>query len=110
MNAVITNCIFWGSLDSEMFCNARDVATVPYNVTFNNCIIKGSQKTIQSFTTTTACLFNRDPLFVNTDKWDFHLSSGSPAKGASTTTGPSYDLEWKPRAGHNDIGCYIVAP
>ena len=108
MNAVITNCIFWGSLDSEMFCNARDVATVPYNVTFNNCIIKGSQKTIQNFTTTTACLFNRDPLFVNTDKWDFHLSSGSPAKGAATTTGPSDDLEWKPRAGHNDIGCYIA--
>jgi len=107
MNAVITNCIFWGSLDSEVFCNAKSIATVPYVVKFNNCIIKGSQPTIQGLTTTNACLFNKDPLFVSTDKWDFHLSAGTPAKNAGTVTGLSYDLDWKPWSS-NDIGCYLA--
>ena len=47
---------------------------------------------------------NSDPLFVNASGANFHLQSGSPAKGAGVNTGLPYDFDGVPRTPTIDIG------
>ena len=109
LSANLTNCIVYGSLDSEVIF---DAATVPSgttaSLTLNHCLLKKGT-ILESFVDTTGCIFNQDPLFKNTANADFHLMSGSPAIGAgdSTTivTSGDSDLEDNPWVG-GDIGCY----
>jgi hypothetical protein len=115
MNAVLTNCIVWGGLDTELYCNNRStVANLPvgYNVTLNNCLIKGGAPPLQhAGTIINNCIFNQDPLFTDYTHFNYHLSSGSPAIDAGITpllSNDMIDLDGKPRLvkGNYDIGCY----
>jgi hypothetical protein len=108
LTATLNNCIVYGSLDSEIIC---DAPTIPSPTTasliLNHCLLKmGSVR--ESFVNINTCIFNQDPLFKNTSNADFHLMSGSPAidAGDSTLTGTGdLDLEDNPWHG-GDIGCY----
>ena len=58
-----------------------------------------------------ACIFNVNPLFTDTSKFDFHLLPCSPAINAGNNTyaiGNTSDLDGKPRIAHKkiDIGPY----
>ncbi len=106
LSGVMRNCIVYGSLDSEIVCDATGT-TSPYtaNMTLDHCLLKiGNAR--PSFVNFTGYIFNQDPLFKNTTNADFHLSAGSPAISAGNPTiYPSDDLEGNPRTG-SDIGCY----
>lgn len=109
LSAVLQNCIVWGSLDSEVFCDSLSSSAA--NVRFNNSLMRVG--TLPGFVTTSACIFNQDPLFKSitgtggTNGFDFHLTSSSPAihQGldipAITT-----DFDNYVRTPPFDIGCY----
>ena len=108
LDAVMRNCIVYGSLDSEIICDRAD--GTPAKATLDHCLVKIGEVT-EPFVNLQACLRNQDPLFKNTINGDFQLQAASPAVSAGTSNyAPSLDLLGKPRSGHNDIGCYQYIP
>ncbi len=108
LTGTLTNCIVYGSLDSELVCDAIGTpASIIPSLRLDHCLLKVG--TIwESFVDTTGCIFNQDPLFKNTANADFHLTTGSPAINAGNSTGlgaGDFDLEDNPWQG-GDIGCY----
>ena len=117
LNATMRNCIVYGTLDSEMVCDA--VPNAAANLVLDHCLLKMGTL-IESFVHTSGCLmsqtpeFKYDPQFVNTSIGDYHLKSGSPAINAGT---PATNAGSKDRNGDNrvvdgiiDIGCYEYKP
>jgi len=109
LNAVLQNCIVWGSLDSEMFCDSISGAAA--NIRFENCLMNIG--TLPAFVYTSQCIFNQDPLFKSTTSpagnngFDFHLQASSPAIGKGIVIpAVSDDLDGFSRGNTNDIGCY----
>ena len=108
LNSVLRNCIVYGSLDSEIVCDATGTpAAIPASLRLDHCLLKmGTVR--ESLLDTIGCIFNQDPLFKNTATGDFHLTAGSPAIGGGTTSYmPGNDLDDVPRSTtSDDIGCY----
>ena len=108
LDATMSNCIVYGSLDSEIVCDAAPNASASLNM--DHCLLKmGNVR--ESFVHFTGCIFNKDPLFSNTAKWDYHLTAGSPAidSGNSAAKGiGDFDLDNNTRiiGVAVDIGCY----
>jgi len=105
LNAVMRNCIVYGSLDSEVVCDA--VSDSSASLTMDHCLL--NMGTIrESFINFNNCIFNKDPLFTDYTKGDYTLKTGSPAIGAGTLSfAPTDDIKGNPRdAGSIDIGCY----
>lgn len=104
LNAVLRNCVIWGSLEDEAFFDR--VEQYKYNVTLENCLLR-KKDAIPAFVKQANCLINQDPKFVDHTKWDYHLQQGSPLidAGTSTVLIPD-DLDNRPRTGKPDIGCY----
>lgn len=104
LTANFSNCILYGSLDDEVFCNRDENAG--YNVNFNNCILQ-AKGAIPDYVTIADSKLNEAPMFKDQPKWDYRLQSGSPAIDAGTTVIPiTNDLDDKPWAIPFDIGCY----
>lgn len=103
LNAVMRNCIVYGSLDSEIVCDAVQDASAALRM--DHCLLNmGTVR--ESFITFTDCIFNKDPLFTNTSKGDYTLKEGSPAIGAGTDfAAPNDDIKGNLRTSV-DIGCY----
>lgn len=109
LDAVLRNCIVYGSLDSEIICDR--VTTHPASVRLDHCLLKIGSIIDPSFIHLNACLLNQDPLFKKIEENDFHLKASSPAIGAGVNIpGLVNDLEGNPRDGINDIGCYKYTP
>lgn len=105
LNAVMRNCIVYGSLDSEIVCDAIPDAAA--SLRMDHCLL--NMGTVhESFITFTDCLFNTDPLFTNATKGDYTLKDGSPAIGAGTSSpAPVDDIRGTARnASKIDMGCY----
>jgi hypothetical protein len=109
LNAVLTNCIVYGSLDSELYADSLGGATA--SLRLDHCLF-GTGYKIENFVKTTSCIIGQapgfiDPMFVNPSTADFHLQASSRAIGAGVAVpGVTDDLEGKPRGGAFDIGCY----
>jgi hypothetical protein len=106
LNAVLRNCIVYGSLDSEIICDSLSGATA--SLRMDHCLLKmGTVR--ESFITFSNCLFNQDPLFKDPYNGNFNLGAGSPAIGAGIVfpgVQSLYDSTWLAPAGQVDIGCY----
>jgi hypothetical protein len=99
------NCIVYGSLDSEIVCDAIPDAAAALRM--DHCLL--NMGTVhESFITFTNCIFNQDPKFNNTAKGDYTLKDGSPAIGKGTSfLAPTDDITGTTRdASSIDIGCY----
>lgn len=109
------NCILWGNT-----ANQFPISTTGYSpyaeVTFNQCLLQGSNCGAQSDgpTVCSNTVFG-NPQFVNSTN-DFHVLPGSPAIDAGNTgalpSGLTTDLEGNQRvSGLNvDLGCYEYFP
>lgn len=106
LHASLTNCIVYGSLDSEVNCDTVTWASSQYTyLKMDHCLLKMGN-TREPFVQFNSCIFNQDPLFKNTSTGDFHIPSASPAAGAGLPQmGFSSDLSGTPWNG-TDIGCY----
>ena len=102
VNATLNNCIVYGSLDSEIFCDSASGATA--FVSLNHCLMKTGAY-FENFVKLNTCIRNSAPLFKDYANFDFHLTTGSPAVGAADlSVSPGSDLDGRPYTG--DIGCY----
>ena len=104
LNASFRNCIIYGSLENELYCNQKPGSVA--NISLQYCIAKADS--IPVFVYNTHCMLNADPLFKDVSKWDYHCTAGSLAIDAGITVPLSDDLEGKPRP-HGvayDLGCY----
>ena len=110
LNAIVRNCIIWGSLDSELVCDTSgSPAGLSTHVIFDHSLLK-TGSVVQPFVQMVSCI-NQNPLFKDNNKADFHITSGSPAKGkGNPAIYPAKDLEGNTRSNGSDIGCYIVSP
>ena len=91
----IWNSIFWGN-ESTAPLSGITSGQVSYSIIDQSGFPNGVNGNI-----------NSDPLFVNSTSGEFGLQSGSPARGAGTSTGaPSIDLDCQSRASPPSIGAY----
>lgn len=110
VEAIFTNCIFWGSngtVDNEVSVSRQ--STGVFSVSFTNCLWK--VKTAPTNVTVTGMIANMDPLFdsVNNSRpfYDFHLKAGSPAIDKGVATSLLVDLDGNPRVVVSpDLGSY----
>lgn len=110
LNAVFTNCIFWGengSAEDEVVVSRQ--GTNPYLVQFSNCLWK--VKNNPTNVTANDIIANQNPAFdsINVEKkiYNFRLKPGSPAINKGIMTGLSIDLDGNPRnIGLPDMGSY----
>lgn len=105
LDAVLQNCIIYGSLDSELICDTSVNAGARLRV--NNCLLRMGDVR-EPFINFTSTIFNEDPLFKDETTGDFHLGAGSPAigKGGLFPATGTKDLEGNAWGGTPDIGCY----
>lgn len=104
LNGAMRNCIIWGSLENELFCNAKGTKT--YTFTLDHCLIR-SVEPIPAIVTQVSNKLNDDPQFTDPAKFNYHLLSGSPARdGGTSIPAITDDLDGNLRSGAPDIGCY----
>lgn len=119
------NCIVYGNYPpddggvqtdtTEMWCWTYD----DYGPEFRNCLIEGDTSYIRSFINVKAFedIIDADPLFVDREHHDFHLSEGSPCRDAGNPALPDdlmagLDVGGLPRVANQrvDIGPYEYSP
>ncbi len=109
LDAVLRNCIVYGSLDSEIICDKA--ASTPASIRLDHCLLKIGSVIDPSYLFLTGCILNQDPQFKKIEENDFHLSAGSPAIGAGLVIpSVSQDINGNNRSPLNDIGCYQYVP
>jgi hypothetical protein len=104
LNASFTNCVIYGSVDNELFCNKKEGAT--YTAKFDHCLLKISDP-LPPYVDTLGLIINQDPLFTDQPKWDYRPKAESPLKGTGVPPAAPEDLDgmsWIT----NDIGCYRI--
>lgn len=114
LNAVFTDCIFWGdggNVKNEIVINKEDDPASAFNVTLDHVLYK-AEDNLQN-TAETDVIKNQDPMFdsVNTGKmlFDFHFNNSvSPAIDMGVITSYPKDLDDNPRVVglKPDLGCY----
>lgn len=110
LNAVFTNCIFWGengSAEDEVVVSKQ--GTNPYLVQFSNCLWK--VKNNPSDVTASNIIANQNPAFdsINVEKkiYNFRLKASSPAINKGISTVLTIDLDGNSRnIGLPDMGSY----
>ncbi len=116
LDAQFINCILYGSMDNEVFCNKKGTAS--YKLSFQHCFIKSldnlsSDLIASSELELVNCLLNQDPKFVDYKKFNFRPTSNSPfVHKGETATISSNDLDDVPwnAADTFDIGAYKFKP
>jgi hypothetical protein len=112
LQAIFTNCIFWGDngfVDDEIAVNKQ--GSNPFTVTFSNCLYRA--QTDPSNAAFNAVIKNQDPLFDSIDVvkqyYDFRQNNAASPPGINKGTAAAFttDLDSNKRAaGLPDIGCY----
>lgn len=109
----MSNCIIWGSYESELLC--AKVNDYPAVINIKNSLLKYKDEDVESFVSFENIIRNQDPLFkvvpagtgVNYHEWDFRLQENSPARHSGATAGTlTTDLLGIPRHNPPSMGCY----
>jgi hypothetical protein len=109
LQVVMTNCVVWGSLETEFFAASRGDITKPeslFDVTLNNCLIKNKDGIPEHVKANAGTKVNAEPMFTDYATWNYRPAAGSPLINAGMPNGVTTDLDGKARDGQPDIGCY----
>jgi hypothetical protein len=98
----VINCIIYGSEEDEVELYEDGQGTITKE--FRNCLVK--QKKAGVVQAGNGNIFNKDPLFINFNKNDFHLGSFSPCINTGAVTSVTADFDGNARDAQPDIGCY----
>jgi hypothetical protein len=109
LNAVFTNCIFWGSEGQPDEAQISKQGNTIFQVLFDHTILK--QQNYPANIDSASLWLNTNPEFIATgfpgNQFNFHLQAGSPAVDHGINTGILIDLDGDPRpVGLPDLGCY----
>lgn len=110
----LTNCIVYGNGNDSPLEEPVQMWVWTYDgyaPEFHNCLIEYDLKNITGYETIKVYedCFDKDPLFVDWEREDFHLRSGSPCIDAGLFVGTeSFDLDGLPRVSGErvDVGAY----
>lgn len=105
----MTNCVVWGSLETEFIAAGRGDITKPeslFDVTLENCVIKAKDGIPKDVKANAATKVNAEPAFVSYPTGNFRPSAGSSLINAGKVNGVMTDLDGKGRDATPDIGCY----
>lgn len=110
LQAIFTNCIFWGEegfVENEVSVTQKVAGA--NTVSFNNCLYRANTNPVN--VTISNCLKNENPAFDSVDVskriFDFHLNiNPSPAVDAGISNIFTKDLDNNNRIAPFDIGCY----
>ncbi len=103
--AFFGNAIIDGSQDEELQVDVDPAATGEY--TFDHCLLKTRLSGTAHFI---GCLLNQDPLFVNTQAFDYRIDSLSPANDKGIPMGVLFDILGVDRGSVPDLGAYEFVP
>lgn len=112
MNVDFKNCVVYGSLQNELYCDKVNDAN--YQAIFTNCFVKSNDALPAYVTITNSQIVNSAlPGFVAVAKQNYRLEAGSSlVDGGVFISSLPNDLDDKPRqqGGAIDIGCYEYQP
>ena len=104
LDAEMSNCIVYGSLDSELFCDTLDGTLA--SIKINHCLVKAGNY-FQPFIVFSNNILHSSPLFKDSTNGDYHLSTGSPAIGTGDPSVlPASNLDGNTFSVPPNIGCY----
>ncbi|NPD45655.1 MULTISPECIES: hypothetical protein [unclassified Lentimicrobium] len=106
-NAYFGDCIFYGSLENEILLDKYPESTSLFNYNFDYSLLKTPNTNDEYFTN---CIFNKDPIFVNSNVNDYHIDSLSPVKALGIPMGNTIDLDGIERGETPDLGAYQWVP
>ncbi len=109
LQALFSNCIFWGDANLTDEALIDKETSHSFVVQLDHSLLK--QETYPPNVDSTALQLNADPVFAKVDaqerSFDFHLQLASPAVNSGRDNGITLDLEGNPRpVDLPDIGCY----
>ena len=108
----MNNSIMYGNQSNEFETDFHIMGDTTY--TFNNSLIKTTYKNKGSFSNFNECVFNKDPKFKDSETFNYHLDTLSPAIGIGNplySTGIlQYDLDGVARGNTPDAGAYQFVP
>jgi len=112
--ATFGNCIIWGNREDELYFDKFPGAGT-LNYLFDHCLIRISDEVEREPSNFIGNILNQDPLFVNTDNYDYQIDTLSPTIDqanidfiSSYPTKLTYDLSGFERLLNSkaDIGAY----
>jgi hypothetical protein len=106
-NAYFGNIILYGALDDELVFYKNTSAA--FNFIFDHSLLKTHASTSDPAHYNT-CIENKDPGFVNVQKYDYRIDSISPAIGKGTNVGVVFDIKGMIRGSTPDLGAYQYVP
>lgn len=102
-NAYFGDCIIYGSLEEEILLDKYTDSESLFNYNFDYSLVKTLINNDENFTN---CLFNEDPLFIESSQNDYHIDSLSPARNKGIPMGNPLDLDGVMRSEMPDLGAY----
>jgi len=119
ISALFVNSIIYGNLKNEFVVKAYDT-TNSLSFTFRNCLMKlDLESNDTSSTLFQNIIVNKDPKFISSSEFDYHLDVGSPAIGKAdfnidnlNSSILRYDIDGIDRLldSKTDIGAYEYVP
>lgn len=105
--AYFGDCVFYGNLENEILLDKHPESSSIFNYQFDYSLLKTNDTEDDSFSN---CLFNQDPLFIDTRNNDYHIDSLSPLRAHGIPMGNPFDLDGIERSETPDLGAYEWIP
>jgi hypothetical protein len=93
--AYFGNCIIYGSVDGEIQYDS--VTFAGFSHMFDHCLLRTSLPVTNPMYYI-ECIVNKDPLFLDVQKYDYRIDSISPAINKGVPLGVNYDIRGIPRS------------
>ena len=101
----ITNSVIYGNTDYEIAIDTISDVAITLNFDFQYNLIKSQTVFTSPIFNPTNNLWNSEPLFINTNEYDFHFGSSSPLIDNAGPMSTPVDIEGNGRS-IPDIGAY----